>query len=81
MVRRRAGSESAERIPPDLFISTGKRKDHDPSVAGGYRALVEHAKREAYPEAVAQAHADVDALRADGIPGPRPVTSDRASLG
>ncbi|MFD5625462.1 hypothetical protein [Streptomyces sp. NPDC127072] len=61
MVRRCAGGESVERIPPDLFISTGKRKGHDPSVASVYRALVEHAKREAYPEAVAQAHADFDA--------------------
>ncbi|MFD5520569.1 recombinase family protein [Streptomyces sp. NPDC127066] len=80
VLRRRAGGESVEQIQPDLFIPTGKRKGHNPSVASVYRALAEHAKREAYPEAVAQAHADFDALRADDIPGPRPVPSDRASL-
>ncbi|MGW4803022.1 DUF4158 domain-containing protein [Kitasatospora sp. NPDC004272] len=35
---------------------------------------------EAYPEAIEQAHAALDALRADDIPGPRPVPSDRAAL-
>ena len=72
--------QSVEQIQPDLFIPTGKRKGHNPSVASIYRALAEHTKREAYPEAVAQAHADFDAFRADNIPGPRPVPSDRAAL-
>nr|WP_251691232.1 hypothetical protein [Streptomyces sp. CHD11] len=45
-------------IQPDLIIPTGKRKGHNPSVASIYRALADHAKREAYPEAVEQAHAD-----------------------
>ncbi|MET9724698.1 hypothetical protein [Streptomyces zaomyceticus] len=80
VLRRRAGGESVEQIQPDLFNPTGKRKGHNPSVATVYRALAEHAEREAYPEAVAQAHADFDALRADDTPGPRPVPSDRASL-
>ncbi|MER5925450.1 recombinase family protein [Streptomyces mirabilis] len=80
VLRRRAGGESVEQIQPDLFIPTGKRKSHNPSVASIYRAHAEHAKREAYPEAVAQAHADFDALQADSIPGPLPVPSDRASL-
>lgn len=33
----------------------------------------EHAKREAHPEAVEQAHADFAALRAGEVPGPRPT--------
>ncbi|GAA2124193.1 hypothetical protein GCM10009759_75720 [Kitasatospora saccharophila] len=80
VLRRRAAGESVEQIQPDLFIPTGKRKGHNPSVASIYRALAEHAKREAYPEAIEQAHAALDALRADDIPGPRPVPSDRAAL-
>lgn len=43
--RRRAGGESVEQIQPDLFIPTGKRKGLNPSVAGIYRALAEHALR------------------------------------
>lgn len=39
--------------------------------ASVYRALAEHAKREAYPEAVEQAHADLAALQAGEFPGPR----------
>lgn len=56
-------------------LPTGKRKGQNPSVAGIYRAPAEHAKREAYPEAVEQAHADFAALQADGAirnPAPRP---------
>ncbi|MEK8175041.1 hypothetical protein NKH77_56080 [Streptomyces sp. M19] len=37
-------------------------------MASVYRALAEHAKREAYPEAVEQAHADFDALQTGGAP-------------
>ncbi|MFI6275410.1 hypothetical protein [Streptomyces sp. NPDC050988] len=48
VLRRRALGESVEQIQPDLIIPTGKRKGQSPSVAGIYRALAEHAKREAY---------------------------------
>ncbi|WP_204165986.1 hypothetical protein [Streptomyces sp. NEAU-S7GS2] len=41
-----------------------------------YRALAEHAKREAYPEAVEQAHADFAALTGGEVPEPR--TEDKA---
>ncbi|MCX4987027.1 recombinase family protein [Streptomyces sp. NBC_00572] len=58
VLRRRAGGESVEQIQPDLIIPTGKRKGHSPSVASIYRALTEHAHREAYPEAVEAAHTD-----------------------
>ena len=51
-----------ESIRPDLIIPTGKRKGHNPSLASIYRALAEHAKAQAYPEAVAQAHSDFAAL-------------------
>ncbi|WKX73849.1 hypothetical protein [Streptomyces sp. XD-27] len=71
VLRRRAGGESVEQIQPDLIIPTGKRKGQNPSVASIYRALAEHAKREAYPEAVGQAHADFAALQASEVPGPR----------
>ncbi|WP_461018164.1 hypothetical protein [Streptomyces daliensis] len=72
MLRRRANGESVEQIQPDLIIPTGKRKGHSPSVASIYRALAEHAKKEAYPEAVEQAHADFAELQdADDIPRPR----------
>ncbi|MER8045844.1 hypothetical protein [Streptomyces sp. NPDC094032] len=40
-------------------------------MASVYRALAEHAKREAYPEAVEQAPADFAALQAGELPGPR----------
>ncbi|MFD3437061.1 hypothetical protein ACFWU3_06100 [Streptomyces sp. NPDC058685] len=40
-------------------------------MAGIYRALVEHAKREAYPEAVEQAHADFVTLTGTEVPKPR----------
>ncbi|MFD5417335.1 hypothetical protein ACFWJT_04730 [Streptomyces sp. NPDC127069] len=36
-----------------------------------HRAPAEHAKREAYPEAVEQAHADFDTLQASELPAPR----------
>ncbi|WP_346766321.1 FAD-dependent monooxygenase [Streptomyces sp. BPSDS2] len=45
--RRRAGAESVEQIQPNLFSPAGKRRGYDPSVAGVYRALTEHAEREA----------------------------------
>ncbi|MEV0695930.1 recombinase family protein [Streptomyces sp. NPDC050388] len=80
VLRRRAGGESVEQIQPDLIIPTGTRKGQNPSVASIYRALAEHAKRGACPEAVEQAHADFAALRAGGVPGPRPAIPDRTSL-
>jgi hypothetical protein len=58
VLRRRANGESVEDIQPDLIIPAGKRKGGNPSVASIYRALAEHAKRTAYPEAIDQAHAD-----------------------
>lgn len=44
------------------------------------RALAEHAKREAYPEAVEAAHADFTALQVGDVPRPRLTIPDRASL-
>ena len=63
VLRRRAAGESVETIRPDLIIPTGKRKGQNPSLASIYRALAEHAKAKAYPEAVAQAHSDFAALQ------------------
>ena len=62
--RRRANGESVEQIRPDLIIPTGKRKGQHPSPASIYRALAEHEKAQAYPEATDQAHADFAALQA-----------------
>ncbi|MGW2650085.1 hypothetical protein ACWC2T_35595 [Streptomyces sp. NPDC001393] len=42
------------------------------------RALAKHAKREAYPGAVKQAHADLAALQAEEIPSPRMATAEPA---
>ncbi|MEV0352278.1 hypothetical protein AB0H88_41505 [Nonomuraea sp. NPDC050680] len=77
VLRRRAGGESVEQIQPDLIILTGKRKGQSPSVASICRALAEHAKREAYPEADEQAHADFADLRNADVPRLRP---DAAAL-
>lgn len=71
VLRRRAGGESVEQIQPDLIIPTGKRKGQNPSVASIYRALAEHAKREAYPEAVEAAHAAFSAMNNGAVPEPR----------
>jgi hypothetical protein len=75
VLRRRANGESVEQIQPDLIIPTGKGKGHNPSVASVYRAPAEHAKREAHPEAVEQAHADFAALQAGRLPSPRTATA------
>jgi len=64
VLRRRAKGESVEDIRPDLIIPTGKRKGQHPSPASIYRALAEHEKQQAYPDAVEQAHADFTALQA-----------------
>ncbi|QKV90468.1 recombinase family protein [Streptomyces sp. NA02950] len=74
VLRRRANGESVEQIQPDLIIPTGRRKGQNPSVASVYRALAEHARREAYPEAIKAAHADFAALQAGEVPGPRTKT-------
>ncbi len=63
VIRRRTAGESVEQIQPDLIIPTGKRKGQSPSVASIYRALAEHGKAQAYPEAVEAAQADFTALR------------------
>ncbi|WP_326586700.1 hypothetical protein [Streptomyces sp. NBC_01294] len=63
MLRRKALGESVEQIQPDLIIPTGKRKGEHPSVASIYRALAEHEKTRAYPEAVEAAHDDFAALQ------------------
>ncbi|MFE7712476.1 hypothetical protein ACFU6I_43615 [Streptomyces sp. NPDC057486] len=80
VLRRRASGESVEQIRPDLIIPTGKRKGQNPSLASIYRALAEHEKAQAYPEAVEAAHADFAALQnaerpGDGIPSPRPAAA------
>ncbi|MEU3333039.1 recombinase family protein [Glutamicibacter creatinolyticus] len=62
VLRRRANGESLEDIRLDLIIPTGKRKGRNPSLASIYRALNEHEKRQAHPEAVGQAHTDFAAL-------------------
>lgn len=71
VLRRRANEESVEQIQSDLIIPTGKSKGQNLSVASIYRALAEHAKREAYPEAVEQAHADFTLLQVGELTGPR----------
>jgi DNA invertase Pin-like site-specific DNA recombinase len=58
VLRRRATGETVESIRGDLIIPTGKRKGRNPSAASIYRALAEHTKQQAYPEAVEAAHAD-----------------------
>ena len=65
VLRRRANGESVEQIRPDLIIPTGKRKGQHPSPASIYRALAEHDKAQAYPEAIHHAHADFAALQAN----------------
>lgn len=74
MLRRRANGETVEQIQPDLLIPTGRRKGQNPSLSSIYRALAEHEKAHAYPEAIEQAHTDFAALTAaDDIPRPRPA--------
>lgn len=67
VLRRRANGETVEAIAPSLIIPTGKRKGKSPSVASIYRALAEYRRNQAYPEAVAQAHADFAGLRTPGV--------------
>ena len=63
VLRRRANGESLHDIRLDLIIPTGKRKGRNPSLASIYRALTEHKKRQAHPEAVDQARADFGTLQ------------------
>ncbi|MDH6628374.1 hypothetical protein M2271_006207 [Streptomyces sp. LBL] len=71
VLRRKGAGESVEAIQPDLWIVTGKRKGHHPSLASIYRALAEHEKARAYPEAVEQAATDFAALQhAESLPPP-----------
>ncbi|MFD0289899.1 hypothetical protein [Streptomyces sp. NPDC059616] len=81
VLRRRANGEPVEQIQPDLIISTGKRKGRNPSVTSIYRALAEHTKREAYPEAAEKTPADFAALQAGEVPGPACYLSLRRSFG
>ncbi|MGH3885306.1 MAG: recombinase family protein [Pseudonocardiaceae bacterium] len=59
---RRANGESVESIRPDLIIPTGKRKGQNPGLASIYRALAEHERAQAFPQAVEQARAEFAAL-------------------
>ncbi|MFF4574661.1 hypothetical protein [Streptomyces sp. NPDC001410] len=59
VLRGRAKGESVEQIQPDLISPTSKRRGQSPSVASIYRAFAEHTKREAYPDGVEQARADI----------------------
>ncbi|WP_327138227.1 recombinase family protein (plasmid) [Streptomyces sp. NBC_01340] len=63
VLRRRANGETVEDIQPDLLIPTGRRKGQSPSLSSIYRALAEHEKTQAYPEAVETARADFAALQ------------------
>ncbi|WP_405677419.1 recombinase family protein [Streptomyces sp. NBC_01511] len=63
VLRRRANGETVEDIQPDLIIPAGRRKGQSPSLSSIYRALAEHEKTQAYPEAVEAAHADFAALQ------------------
>lgn len=51
-------------IRPDLIIPTGKRKGKNPSLASIYRALTEHEKAQAHPDAIEAAHAEFAAQQA-----------------
>ncbi|MFF3941675.1 hypothetical protein [Streptomyces phaeofaciens] len=46
-----------------MITPTGRRKGQSPSLSSIYRALAEHEKTQAYPEAVDTAHADFAALQ------------------
>lgn len=77
VLRRRATGESVEDIQPDLIIPTGRRKGRNPSVASIYRALAEHARRAAHPDAVEQAHAEF----ASTTPTSTPAAGARKAVG
>ncbi|MFD3947926.1 hypothetical protein [Streptomyces sp. NPDC058579] len=66
-------------FPKPVIILTGKRKGHSPSAASIYRALAEHQKAQASPEAVEAAHADFAALQNADVPRPRPDATTLSS--
>jgi DNA invertase Pin-like site-specific DNA recombinase len=66
VLRRKAAGERVEDIRKDLIVPTGKRKSENPALAGIYRALAEHEKKQTYPEAVEQAHAEFVGLQTGG---------------
>jgi DNA invertase Pin-like site-specific DNA recombinase len=68
VLRRKAAGETVEQIRPDLIIPAGKRKGLNPSPASIYRALAEHGKAQAYPEAIEAARADFAILASQGRP-------------
>lgn len=80
VLRRKAAGERVEDIRKDLIIPTGKRKGENPSLASIYRALAEHEKTQAYPEAVQAAHADFALLQdAEDFPAlSEPASAARA---
>ncbi|MCW2881308.1 MAG: hypothetical protein JWQ95_5408 [Sphaerisporangium sp.] len=47
------------------LISSNSFPGHSPSLASIYRALAEHDKAQAYPDAITQAHAEFAELKAD----------------
>ena len=77
VLRRKNAGESVETIQPDLIIPTGKRTGQHPSLASIYRALAEHEKTLAYPEAVEQARSEYAEQRRTDSPTdtlrPRPA--------
>jgi len=73
VLRRRVNGESVDQIRPDLIIPTGKRKGQNPGLASIYRALAEHEKALAYPEAVEHATRQAVGHPAEDIPLPRPA--------
>lgn len=73
VLRRRANGETVEDIQPDLLTRTGRRKGQSPSLSSIHRALAEHEKTQACPEAVKTAHTDFAALQQCG-PQPQVVT-------
>jgi DNA invertase Pin-like site-specific DNA recombinase len=78
VLRRQAAGESVEQIRPDLIIPTGRRKGHNPGLASIYRALAEHRRAQAHPDAVEQARAEHTAARdqssAAHMPHPTPAS-------
>ncbi|MFE2070881.1 hypothetical protein ACFXDH_52460 [Streptomyces sp. NPDC059467] len=77
-LRRPANGEPVEEIHPDLINPTGERKGQNPSVAGIYRVLAEHARCEVCRVTAEQANANLTALRADELPVPRTATTGPA---
>ncbi|MFD8725957.1 hypothetical protein ACFV2H_50600 [Streptomyces sp. NPDC059629] len=62
VLRRPANGEPVEEIHPDLINPTGEHRGQSPSVAGIYRVLAEHARREVCRVAAEQANANFTAF-------------------